>query len=89
MDLQAIMKRVDAVGNYKWELDYSDVITEGTVDIVAVPLEGHARYMVAGEVAEDDAEFIVHALQDVPQLVARIEELEKELKARDHQRDNE
>ena len=79
-ELNEIMKCVEAVGRYKWEIELGSEVDDSVVDIVAVPLSGHARYSVAQEVAYDDANFIVHALQDIPRLVARIKELEQALK---------
>ena len=71
-ELDEIMNPVKAVGNYTWDIDTSDMYA----DIVAIHGAKLSRYWVAQNVAYEDANFIVHALQDIPRLVARIKELE-------------
>ena len=71
-ELSEIMKRVEDVGNYTWDVDTSDMCA----DVVATHGATLSRYWVAQNVAYEDANFIVHALQDIPRLVARIKELE-------------
>ena len=75
-ELSEIMKRVEAVGHYKWETELESEVDNSVVNIVGIPFTVFARYTVAQEVDYDDANFIIHALQDIPRLVARIKELE-------------
>ena len=71
-ELTEIMKRVEDVGNYTWDVDASDTYA----DVVAIHGATLSRYWVAQNVEYEDANFIAHALQDIPRLVARIKELE-------------
>lgn len=72
-ELQAIKERLKAVGNYgEWMIESDE---EGRVNQAKVVAD---TYTVAIELDEQDAEFIAHARQDIPRLVAEVERLQND-----------
>lgn len=53
--------------------------TNGTIDVISVETTEHHEYLSRIELGElEDAEFIAHARENVPALVAEVERLQQE-----------
>ncbi|MFB7910156.1 hypothetical protein ACFC1T_27340 [Kitasatospora sp. NPDC056076] len=73
LDLDAIQTRLDAATEGPWTTDDSEIVAE-----VIAPASWVARTDGDGEADRANAEFIAHARQDVPALLARVRQLEAE-----------
>jgi hypothetical protein len=73
LDLQAIRKRAEAATEGPWE------VAGGHRDRVYAKRE---CLSIAYDLFEEDAEFIAHAITDVPALIAEVERLRAELETR-------
>ena len=66
--LQAIKDRITAIGDHStWTVESNEKTELSSVE--------SAGYVVGIEMAEEDAQFIAHARQDVPALIAEVERL--------------
>ena len=74
-ELTQMKARADAVGEFAaWEAVDSD-----DVNMASVVTKGLGGYTVGIEMAIEDAQFIAHAREDVPRLVAEVERLQAEV----------
>lgn len=81
-DLDAITARVDAANEGPWaiwhDLDHQGYKTVGDAESYAAVLDGDVAEEsnpAAHVYTDEDAEFIAHAREDVPDLVAEVREL--------------
>jgi hypothetical protein len=72
-ELEAIRKRAEAATEGPWFVEGETVYSSGVL------LAGAYPAMICDECDETEAEFIAHARQDVPRLLAEIERLRNEL----------
>lgn len=80
LDLDAIQARADAATEGPWARSGHDIghvvyDSQGPCELAGPVMLGR----VIGEAGYEDAEFIAHTRQDIPELIARIRELESEV----------
>ncbi|WP_338461658.1 hypothetical protein V5G20_18060 [Brevibacillus borstelensis] len=75
-ELVAIRERAERATPGPWALDYDDESRRPCVEAVTVPSWGGG--VIVADCAHDvDAEFITHAREDIPKLLAEIERLRR------------